>query len=128
MKFEKVMRKKVKLWLVFIGLSGLGKIYSVLLVVKGIGGKIVFIDIEKGSVLFYFDVVEFDVLEFDLLFLLEWFIEVIKFVEDVGYDFLVIDSIMYEWGGVGGCFELVDIIVKVKYCGNSWLVWSEINL
>ncbi|WP_235803279.1 AAA family ATPase [Franconibacter helveticus] len=33
----------------------------------------------------------------------------------------------HEWGGVGGCLELVDTIAKTKYRGNSWSAWSEIN-
>lgn len=127
MKFEKAMRKKAKLRLALTGPSGSGKTYSALLVAKGIGGKIAFIDTEKGSASLYSDVAEFDVLELDPPFSPERFIEAIKSAEDAGYDSLVIDSITHEWGGVGGCLELVDTIAKAKYRGNSWSAWSEIN-
>lgn len=127
MKFEKAMRKKAKLRLALTGPSGSGKTYSALLVAKGIGGKIAFIDTEKGSASLYSDVAEFDVLELDPPFSPERFIEAIKSAEGAGYDSLVIDSITHEWGGVGGCLELVDTIAKAKYRGNSWSAWSEIN-
>lgn len=127
MKFEKAMRKKAKLRLALTGPSGSGKTYSALLVAKGIGGKIAFIDTEKGSASLYSDIADFDVLELEPPFSPERFIEAIKSAEDAGYDSLVIDSITHEWGGVGGCLELVDTIAKAKYRGNSWSAWSEIN-
>ncbi|EIB7844583.1 ATP-binding protein [Salmonella enterica] len=127
MKFEKSMRKKAKLRLALTGPSGSGKTYSALLVAKGIGGKIAFIDTEKGSASLYSDIADFDVLELDPPFSPERFIEAIKSAEDAGYETLILDSITHEWGGVGGCLELVDTIAKAKYRGNSWSAWSEIN-
>jgi hypothetical protein len=127
MKFEKATRKKAKLRLALTGPSGSGKTYSALLVAKGIGGKIAFIDTEKGSASLYSDIADFDVLELDPPFSPERFIEAIKSAEDAGYETLVLDSITHEWGGVGGCLELVDKIAKAKYRGNSWSAWSEIN-
>lgn len=127
MKFEKAMRKKAKLRLALTGPSGSGKTYSALLVAKGIGGKVAFIDTEKGSASLYSDIADFDVLELDPPFSPERFIEAIKSAEDAGYETLILDSITHEWGGVGGCLELVDTIAKAKYRGNSWSAWSEIN-
>lgn len=127
MKFEKATRKKAKLRLALTGPSGSGKTYSALLVAKGIGGKVAFIDTEKGSASLYSDIADFDVLELDPPFSPERFIEAIKSAEDAGYETLILDSITHEWGGVGGCLELVDTIAKAKYRGNSWSAWSEIN-
>lgn len=127
MKFEKAMRKKAKLRLALTGPSGSGKTYSALLVAKGIGGKMAFIDTEKGSASLYSDIADFDVLELEPPFSPERFIEAIKSAENAGYETLVIDSITHEWGGVGGCLELVDTIAKTKFKGNSWSAWSEIN-
>ena len=127
MKFEKAMRKKARLRLALTGPSGSGKTYSALLVAKGIGGRIAVIDTEKGSASLYSDVAEFDVLELDPPFSPERFIEAISAAEQAGYDSLIIDSITHEWGGVGGCLELVDTIAKTKYRGNSWSAWSDIN-
>lgn len=127
MKFEKAMRKKARLRLALTGPSGSGKTYSALLVAKGIGGKVAFIDTEKGSASLYSDIADFDVLELDPPFSPERFIQAIKSAEDAGYETLILDSITHEWGGVGGCLELVDIIAKAKYRGNSWSAWSEIN-
>lgn len=127
MKFEKAMRKKARLRLALTGPSGSGKTYSALLVAKGIGGRIAVIDTEKCSASLYSDVAEFDVLELDPPFSPERFIEAISAAEQAGYDSLIIDSITHEWGGVGGCLELVDTIAKTKYRGNSWSAWSDIN-
>ena len=127
MKFEKAMRKKAKLRLALTGPSGSGKTYSALLVAKGIGGKIAVIDTEKGSASLYSDIADFDVLELEPPFTPERFIEAINAAEQAGYNSLIIDSITHEWGGVGGCLELVDTIAKAKYRGNSWSAWSEIN-
>lgn len=127
MKFEKAMRKKAKLRLALTGPSGSGKTYSALLIAKGIGGRIAVIDTEKGSASLYSDICEFDVLELEPPFTPERFVEAIQAAEQAGYDNLIIDSITHEWGGVGGCLELVDTIAKAKFRGNSWSAWSEIN-
>lgn len=127
MKFEKAMRKKAKLRLALTGPSGSGKTYSALLIAKGIGGKIAVVDTEKGSASLYSDIADFDVLELEPPFSPERFIEAINAAEQAGYDCIVIDSITHEWGGVGGCLELVDTIAKAKFRGNSWSAWSEIN-
>lgn len=127
MRFEKATRKKAKLRLALTGPSGSGKTYSALLIAKGIGGKIAVVDTEKGSASLYSDIADFDVLELEPPFSPERFIEAINAAEQAGYDCIVIDSITHEWGGVGGCLELVDTIAKAKFRGNSWPAWSEIN-
>ncbi|MGA8121095.1 ATP-binding protein [Rouxiella badensis] len=127
MKFEKAMRKKAKLRLALTGPSGSGKTYSALLIAKGIGGRIAVVDTEKGSASLYSDIADFDVLELEPPFSPERFIEAINAAEKAGYDTIVVDSITHEWGGVGGCLELVDTIAKAKFRGNSWSAWSEIN-
>lgn len=127
MKFEKATRKKAKLRLALTGPSGSGKTYSALLIAKGIGGKIAVVDTEKGSASLYSDIADFDVLELEPPFSPERFVEAINAAESAGYDTIIIDSITHEWGGVGGCLELVDTIAKAKFRGNSWSAWSEIN-
>ena len=47
--FQKAERKKAKLRLALTAPSGGGKTYSALLLAKGLGGKIAFIDPENGS-------------------------------------------------------------------------------
>jgi len=127
MKFEKAMRKKARLRLALTGPSGSGKTYSALLIAKGIGGKIAVVDTEKGSASLYSDIADFDVLELEPPFSPERFVEAINAAEQAGYGTIIIDSITHEWGGVGGCLELVDTIAKAKYRGNSWSAWSDIN-
>lgn len=121
------MRKKAKLRLALTGPSGSGKTYGALEIAKGLGGKTALIDTEKGSASLYSDRFNFDVLELDPPFTPERFIEAIGVAQEVGYDNLIIDSITHEWSGTGGCLELLDVLAKSKYRGNTWSAWSEIT-
>ena len=127
MKFAKAMRKKAKLRLALTGPSGSGKTYGALEIAKGLGGKTALIDTEKGSASLYSDRFNFDVLELDPPFTPERFIEAIGVAQEAGYDNLIIDSITHEWSGIGGCLELLDVLAKAKYRGNTWSAWSEIT-
>ncbi|HDU8313937.1 TPA: ATP-binding protein [Proteus mirabilis] len=127
MKFAKAMRKKAKLRLALTGPSGSGKTYGALEIAKGLGGKTALIDTEKGSASLYSDRFNFDVLELDPPFTPERFIEAIGVAQEAGYDNLIIDSITHEWSGTGGCLELLDLLAKAKYRGNTWSAWSEIT-
>ncbi|EPG6063886.1 ATP-binding protein [Proteus mirabilis] len=127
MKFAKAMRKKAKLRLALTGPSGSGKTYGALEIAKGLGGKTALIDTEKGSASLYSDRFNFDVLELDPPFTPERFIEAIGVAQEAGYDNLIIDSITHEWSGTGGCLELLDVLAKSKYRGNTWSAWSEIT-
>ncbi|MBI6481557.1 ATP-binding protein, partial [Proteus mirabilis] len=127
MKFAKAMRKKAKLRLALTGPSGSGKTYGALEIAKGLGGKTALIDTEKGSASLYSDRFNFDVLELDPPFTPERFIEAIGVAQEAGYDNLIIDSITHEWSGTGGCLELLDVLAKAKYRGNTWSAWSEIT-
>ena len=51
----------------------------------------------------------------------------IKYLEDAGYDILIIDSMTHEWNGKGGCLEEVERIAKARYRGNSWSAWNEMT-
>lgn len=123
--FKKAKRKQAKLRLALSGTSGSGKTYGALLIAKGIGGKIAFLDTERGSASLYSDLVDFDVVEMQPPYNPERFIEVIKEAEKAGYDILIIDSITHEWNGQGGILEIVTNTAKAKFKGNTYAAWNE---
>lgn len=123
--FKKAERKQAKLRLVLSGTSGSGKTFGALQIAKGIGGKIAFLDTERGSASLYSDMVEFDVLEMQPPYNPERFIEVIQEAEKEEYTTLILDSITHEWNGQGGILEIVDAVSRSKYRGNSYAAWNE---
>ena len=127
MSFVKATRKKAKLRLALTGPSGSGKTYGALLIAKGLGGRIACIDTEHGSASLYSDLVDFDVMELSAPYTPESYIQAIKIAGEAGYDTLIIDSTTHEWAGAGGILELVDVVAKAKFRGNTWSAWSELN-
>lgn len=123
--FKKAERKNAKLRLGLAGVAGSGKTMDALLIAKGLGGKIAFLDTERGSASLYADLVDFDVVEMQPPYSPERFIEIIHEAEKAGYDTLILDSISHEWNGQGGVLEIVDSIAKAKYRGNSYAAWNE---
>lgn len=123
--FKKAERKQAKLRCALSGVSGSGKTMDALLIAKGLGGKIAFLDTERGSASLYSDIVDFDVVELLPPYTPERFIEVIKEAEKQGYTTLILDSITHEWNGQGGILEIVDNVAKTKYRGNSYAAWNE---
>lgn len=138
MQFQKATRKKAKLRLGISGPSGSGKTMGALLIAKGLGGKIAVLDTENDSAALYaeplrlpdgknFSPPEFDTLALRPPFAPERFVEAIHAAESAGYDILIIDSSTAEWNGQGGCLELVDVLSKSKFGGNSYMAWSAVT-
>jgi hypothetical protein len=136
MQFKKAERKKAKLRLELTGPSGSGKTLGALMIAKGIGGKIAFIDTEHESASLYAEPVrlangamftppDFDTLSLSAPFAPERFVEAIRSAEDAGYDIIILDSATHEWSGVGGCLEINDNLAASKYRGNSFTAWNE---
>ena len=90
LEFKKATKKSAKLRAGIYGTSGSGKTYTSLLIAKGMGGKVAFIDTEHGSASKYSDLFEFDVCELDSFDPRE----LIKGLENIPnvYDTVVIDS------------------------------------
>ncbi len=119
--FKKAERKKSKLRMALIGPSGSGKTKSALFLAKGIGGKIAFLDTERGSGSFYCDVVDFDTIDLIAPFSPERYIKIIKEAEKEGYNVLIIDSLSHAWSGEGGLLEMVDAYSTGKSAfTNGW--------
>jgi hypothetical protein len=125
LQFTKATRKKSKLRCLIGGPSGGGKTYGALLIAKGIGGRIGFIDTERGSASSYSDLADFDVLELAPPYSPERYIEAIHAAEAGGFDVLVIDSLTHVWEGSGGCLEINEQLAASKYKGNTWSAWSD---
>ncbi len=127
MQFKKAERKRSKLRIALAGTSGSGKTYSALLIAKGMGGRIGVIDTERDSASLYEDLVDFDVLTLESPFSPERYIEAIKMAEKEGFDTLIIDSASHEWTGGGGCLEIVDVLGRTKFRGNSYMAWGDVT-
>ena len=130
MEFKKAVRKAAKARIALSGPSGSGKTYSSLVLAAGLGGKIAVIDTEMGSASLYTGlpgIPEYDTLELLAPYTPERFSEAMAMAAKHGYDTLIIDGITPEWGGVGGCLELVDQLAASKYRGNSWSAWSDVT-
>lgn len=128
--FKKAQRQLSKLRLAVQGPSGSGKTYGALMLAKGLGEKIAVIDTERGSASLYADLKgmpEFDVLDLEAPYTPEKYIEAIHAAEAEGYDVLIVDSMTHEWDGQGGCLELIDLIARAKFRGNTWSAWSELT-
>ena len=123
--FVKAQRKKSKLRLCLTGVSGSGKTYSSLLLAKGLGGKIAFIDTEAGSAQLYSDIANFDVLELGAPYSLARYIEAIKQAESGGYDILIIDSLSHAWAAEGGVLDIVDKLAQASPNKNSFISWNK---
>lgn len=124
--FKKATKTQSKLRLSIAGPSGSGKTYSALRIATEMGGKIAFIDTERGSASKYSDVFDFDVIELED-FHPERYIEAIKAAESAGYDILIIDSTTHEWNGKGGILEIHEAEVARQRTKNSFTAWAAVT-
>jgi AAA domain len=117
MKITKAQRKAVPLLIGLASPSGYGKTYSALLMAAGIageGGRVGFIDTEKGRGSMYADDADlqkflpqgYDVIELEEPFTPAKYNEAIRAFS--GYDVLIIDSGSHEWEGSGGCQDIAE--------------------
>ena len=60
MKFTRATKEQAKLRLAIFGPSGSGKTFSALRIATGMGGRIAFVDTERGSAAKYADRFTFD--------------------------------------------------------------------
>lgn len=122
---RRATRKAAKLRLALDGIAGSGKTMSALLIASGIGGKIVLIDTENGSGDLYSDIIPYDVVPMKAPYSPERYIKIIKRMEELGYDVIIIDSLSHAWAGSGGALEKQQNVTKRT--GNSYTAWAEIT-
>jgi hypothetical protein len=123
--FQRAQRSQAKLRLGLTGASGSGKTYSALLIAKGLGGKVAFIDTENRSGDLYSDLIDFDILHLVNPFTVEKYVDAIELAETSGYDILIIDSISHAWAGEGGVLDYVDRLSSSNFKGNSFTAWRQ---
>lgn len=125
MQFNKATKKKAKLRAGLYSVSGGGKTMTALLIAKGIGGKVAFIDTEHGSASKYSDLFEFDVCEMDSFNPKE----LIKGLENIPseYDTVIVDSMSAFWQGKDGILQQVENAGKRSQGGNSFRAWADVS-
>lgn len=121
--FTKATKEQAKLRLAIFGPSGSGKTFTSLRLATGLGGKVAFIDTERGSASKYADRFNFDVLELDAAHRnIESYCTAINAAQQAGYNILIIDSLTHAWHEL---LDEVDKLARSKYRGNTWSAWSE---
>lgn len=122
---RKAERTKAKLRLAIAGPSGSGKTMGSLKLAKGLGGKVVLIDTERGSGDLYADLMEYDVITLVPPFKPDVLIEALNMCEAAGYDVIIVDSLSHFWADEGGLLDQAD---KMESAGkNRFTLWAEIT-
>ena len=128
-KFAPATKKKSRLRFDIEGPPGSGKTYTALAVGTGLlspGGKIAFIDTERGSASKYAGQFEFDVLELDE-YAPARYVEAIAAADAAGYEVIIVDSLSHAWNAKGGALEMADKIAKRSSSGNSFNAWKDVT-
>jgi energy-coupling factor transporter ATP-binding protein EcfA2 len=118
MGFAKAIKRDAKGRVAFVGPSGSGKSYTMLMLARtlaGPTGKIAAIDTEHGSLSKYADLFEFDCDEPSITSV-DYFLKQLDAAERGGYAVFCCDSLSHFWIGPGGALEFVD--EKNKASGN----------
>lgn len=126
--FKPAQKYPSKLRMTIDGPAGSGKTYTALRFAHTLanGGRIAFIDTERGSASKYVGeapdgiIWSFDVLELTQ-FSPERYTEAISAAARAGYSVLVIDSLSHAWEGVGGALELK------QRAGDAWSAWRHVT-
>lgn len=126
--FTGATRKQTKIKIGLDGPSGSGKTYSALLIAKGLGERIAFVDTEGGSGSLYADneiMPEYDVLNLTT-FDPKYYIGAIDNAIKQNYDVLIIDSLSHAWMGKGGILEKQT---KASMGGedNNFTAWRKVT-
>jgi hypothetical protein len=129
--FKIATKQQSRLRLTIDGPAGAGKTYTNLrfahALTSAFGGKIAFVDTERGSASKYVgecpDGVPwvFDVLELTT-FSPEKYTQAIEAAGRMGYTVLVIDSLSHAWEGKDGALEIKD-----RQGGNNWTAWRSVT-
>ncbi|MBF0138614.1 MAG: AAA family ATPase [Magnetococcales bacterium] len=127
---EKAVRKRIPGLFMFWGPSASGKTYSALRFARGLvgeTGRICVIDTENRRALLYAETPTqpgvggaWDYVDFQPDFTTQRYIEVIRQVEQAGYDCVVIDSFSHVWQGEGGVLDEAD-----RNTSNGLAKWAK---
>jgi hypothetical protein len=131
--FRQATRQASKLRMTIDGPAGSGKTYTALRFAHALanGGKIAFIDTERGSASKYVGENPdgtpwaFDVLEMTN-FSPDRYTEAIQMAGKAGYSVLVIDSLSHAWEGQGGALEIKDKAAESSR-NNAYTAWRVVT-
>lgn len=121
LQFKKAEKSTSLLRCAVFGPPGAGKTFTSLRMGKGMGGRMAFIDTERGSASKYADRFDFDVLELPDTDI-DTYVQAMDMAAKSRYDILIIDSLSHAWQEL---LQEVDKLAKAKYRGNTWSAWSE---
>lgn len=126
--FSKATKKKAKLRMALIGVSGAGKTYTAMKIASYLSatGKIAVADTEHGSASKYADLFNFDVCELTQYSPANY-IEVIEQAAQAGYEVLIIDSFSHAWFGEGGALDMVNKETIKSKSNNSYFAWGKVT-
>jgi len=123
MEIRKSERKQAKIKLALQGSAGSGKIYSSLLLGKGLTkgdfSKIAIIDTENKSADLYAHLGYYNVVSMGAPYSPERYIETIELCESAGMEVIILDSISHCWD------YLLDVHGNMP--GNSFANWSKVT-
>ena len=126
-QIRKAERKKAKMRLGLIGVSGSGKTFSALQIAFGMGGKVGLIDTEHGSGELYSHMGDYDVITLEPPYTTQKYRDAMKAFEDAGYGTIILDSITHAWSGEGGLLEKQGKLEASGKYKNSYASWREIT-
>lgn len=123
--FQPATKKQARARVAMSGPSGSGKTMWALIWATTLakGGKVAFIDTERGSASLYADRFQFDVLQMAPPFHPDRLIQALEGAQKAGYDAVIVDSLTHFWSGAGGVLEIVDE-ASARFKGNSHAAWQ----
>lgn len=123
--FQRATKQQARARIGFSGPSGSGKTMWALqwASVLAEGGKVAFLDTERGSASLYADQFAFDVLDMTPPFHPDRLVEALASAREAGYNVVIIDSLTHFWSGKGGVLEIVDDASN-RFKGNSHAAWQ----
>lgn len=124
-QIRRAERKKAKLRLGIAGPSGSGKTMGSLKLAKGLGGRIILIDTERGSGDLYADLYDYDIITLAPPYAPKNYVDAIHAAEEAGYDTIIIDSLSHAWSDEGGLLDQADKLSRVSK--NSYTVWADLT-
>lgn len=129
--FQKAVKERAKLRIAIDGPAGAGKTYTALvlatMIAKNEGGRIAFLDTERGSASLYADKFDFDVIELND-YNPSNYTDVIHMAEKSGdYKVIVLDSLSHAWEGEGGALDMVDRASKQMQSANRFVGWKDVT-
>lgn len=126
MKFVKATKKQAHARVALVGVSGAGKTYSALRLMRGLvpKGRIALIDSERGSASKYSDKFDFDAVDL-VSFSPLTYVQAIEEAAAGEYAGLIIDSLSHAWMGRDGALEQVDR--RSGQAGGSFGAWRDVT-